>query len=77
MNLEKIRELLPKKSYERIADELCLSKGTVAQWFVGQARVSDDTAHSIVAKAIQIIRERKEDSEAVIAEYKAAERAVA
>lgn len=57
--IEKIKQLLPAGSYERIAKAIGKSKGTVTQFFSDsiEIRVGEKTANNIIKEAKKIIEE--------------------
>lgn len=60
MDIKKIREMLPVGSYSRIAEETGKAEGTVAQFFIGKSRVSEQTREAILREAAAILQEFSE-----------------
>jgi hypothetical protein len=73
MDLQKIKNMLPNGSYFIISERVGIAEGTVAQFFIGIARVSDITKAKILECALAIIEERSIEGLSLVKKMRAKE----
>lgn len=58
MSIERVKSLLPDGSYKAIADATGRKRNTIALFFVGKARVSEETRKAILRAAAERLKRK-------------------